>query len=51
MSEERPKPKPHKVTLPHRSYQPSKAELETDHLVDATIDEIVSACLKPVKIT
>lgn len=43
-------PKPREVQLPHHSYQPSKAELEQDHRVDATFDEIVSACLKPVKI-
>ena len=45
------KPQQREVELPHHTYQPSKAELEQDHRVDATFDEIVSACLRPVKIT
>ena len=44
-------PKPREIELPHHSYQPSKAELEEEFRTDKTFDEIVSACLKPVKIT
>ena len=46
-----PKPGPREVNLPHYSYQPSRAELREDHSVDATFEEVVAACLKPVKIT
>ena len=45
------RPKARKVRLPHYSYQPIKAELEEDHRVDATFEEIVAACLRPVEIT
>ena len=44
------KPKPREVELAHSSYQPPRAELREDHRVDATFEEIVEACLRPVKI-
>ena len=44
-------PKPREIELPHYSYQPSCAELREDHRVDATFEEVVAACLQPVKIT
>lgn len=44
-------PKPLEIELPHHSCQPSKAELEKPIHTDKTVDEIVSACLRPVKIT
>ena len=37
--------------LAHHCYQPSNAELEEEFHTDATFDEIVSACMQPVKIT
>ena len=49
----KPKPKGSEtgeVELAHHCYQPSRAELREDHRVDATFDEIVEACLRPVKI-
>ena len=44
-------PKPREIELPHHTYQPSKAELNEEIRTDKTFDEIVSACLQPVKIT
>ena len=41
---------PKEVELVHPTYQPSKAELEEDARVDATLDEAVKALVKPVKI-
>ena len=41
---------PREVVLPHHSYQPSRAELREDHCVDATFEEVVAACIKPVKV-
>ena len=41
---------PREIKLVHPSYQPSKAELEEDLRVDATFEETVAACLKPVRI-
>ena len=38
------------IKLIHPSYQPSKAELEEDLRVDATFEETVAVCLKPVRI-
>lgn len=38
------------MQLPHRTYQPIKAEQEQDHRVDASFDEVVEACLEPAKI-
>ena len=38
------------VELVHPTYQPSKAELEEDAQVDATLDEAVKALVKPVKV-
>lgn len=47
---ERKKSPPREIELPHHTYQPTRAELRKDHHVDATFEEVVSACLKPVKI-
>ncbi len=44
------KPEPLTVRLIHRSYQPSKAELEQDHRVDATFEEIARAVTRTVKV-
>ena len=41
---------PKEVELVDPTYQPSKAELEEDARVDATLDEAVKALVKPVKI-
>ena len=48
---EQKQPKPREIEIPHHTYQPSRAELREDHRVDATFEEVVAACLKPVKIT
>ena len=45
-----PVPEPREVELPHYTYQPSHAELREAHRVDATFEEVVAACLKPVNI-
>lgn len=37
--------------MPHHSYQPSRADLRRDHRVDATFEEVVEACLRPVRIS
>ena len=50
MPKEPKQPKPREIELPHYSYQPTRAELREDHSVDATFEEVVAACLKPVKI-
>ena len=42
---------PQEIELPHHSYQPTRDELREDHRVDATFEEVVAACLQPVKIT
>ena len=39
------RPQPREITLPHHSYQPCPAKLHEDHRVDATLDEVVVACL------
>ena len=44
------KTKARTVKLPHHSYQPSKAELEERWATDADFEEVVKACLRPVKI-
>ena len=41
---------PPTVRLVHHSYQPSKAELEQDHRVDATFKEIAKAVTRTVKV-
>lgn len=41
---------PPTVRLVHHSYQPSKAELEQDHRVDATFQEIAKAVTRTVKV-
>lgn len=46
----RKKSEPPTVRLIHHSYQPSKAELEQDHHVDATFDEIAKAVTRTVKV-
>ena len=38
------------VRLIHRSYHPSKAELEQDNRVDATFEEIAKAVTRTVKV-
>ena len=38
------------VKLIHPSYQPSRAELEQDHRVNATFDEIVKAVTRTVNV-
>ena len=38
------------VRLIHHSYQPSKAELEQDHRVDATFEEFAKAVTRTVKV-
>ena len=43
-------PKPRTVELSHHTHQPSRAELREDHRVNATFEEVVEACLRPVKI-
>ena len=43
--------KPREIELPHHTYQPTREELQEDHRVDATFEEVVAACLQPVKIT
>ena len=50
MAKEPKRPEPRTVDIPHHTYQPSTAELREDHRVDATFEEVVAACLKPVKI-
>ena len=42
--------KAREIELPHYIYQPSSAELSEDHRVNATFEEVVKACLRPVKI-
>ena len=44
------KPDPPTVRLIHHSYQPSKSELEQDHRVDATFEEIAKAVTRTVKV-
>ena len=44
------KPEPREIELPHHTYQPTRDELREDPRVDATFDEIVESCLKPVKV-
>lgn len=41
---------PRDVVPPHYSYQPSRKKLQEDPRVDASFDEVVAACLQPVKI-
>lgn len=43
-------PQIRQVEIAHHTYQPSRKELQRDHSVNATFDEIVDAVLKPVKI-
>ncbi|MCY4596348.1 MAG: hypothetical protein OXC19_16300 [Bryobacterales bacterium] len=44
------KPLPRReIELPHYTYQASRDELREGHRVDATFEEVVAACLKPVK--
>ena len=43
-------PEPREVEPVHPSYQPSKAELEKDLRIDATLEELAQAVLRPVKI-
>ena len=43
-------PKPREIEIVHPSYQPSKADLEEDVRIDASVDELVDAVLLPVKI-
>ncbi len=43
-------PTPREVEIIHPSYQPSAAELREDISVDATFEEVVAACLQPVRI-
>ena len=50
MNKKQPKPTPCEIEIPHNSYQPSREELRQDHREEATFEEIVAACLKPVKI-
>ncbi len=38
------------ITLPHSSYQPTKAELEEEVHFDCTPDELARRLLQPVKI-
>ena len=38
------------IELPPHTYQPTREELRQDMGVDATFDEVVAACMKPVKI-
>ena len=46
----RKKLEPPTVRLIHHSYQPSKAELEQDHRVDATFEAIAKAVTRTVKV-
>ena len=41
---------PPTVRLVHHSYQPSKAELERDHRVAATFEEIAKAVTRTLKV-
>lgn len=38
------------VEVKHRSYQPSKAELEADMSIDATPEEVAKAVMKQVTV-
>ena len=38
------------VEIIHPSYQPSRAELREELRVDVTFEEVVAACLRPMKI-
>ncbi len=51
MSDNRDPPRRPEIDLPHHTYQPSRAELNEAPRVDATFEEVVAACLKPVRIT
>ncbi len=44
------KTEPPVVKVPHPSYQPSKAELEEDVRVDATLEELGQAVMRNVKV-
>ena len=46
---QRKQSEPPTVRLVHHSHQPSKAELEQDHRVDATFEEIAKAVTRTVK--
>ncbi len=50
MKPAKPKPDPPTVRLVHHSYQPSRAELEQDHRVDATFEEIAKAVTRTVRV-
>ena len=41
---------PPEVEVVDFSYQPSKAELDADLRVDATLEQAISAAVRPVKI-
>ena len=49
-AKEHKRPQPRTVDIPHHTYQPTRAELNEDHRVDATFEEVVEAVLRPVKI-
>ena len=42
---------PREIELSHHSSHPSKAELEEEFHMDASFEEVVAACMRPVKIT
>ncbi len=46
----KPKPLPPEVKVMDPSYQPSKAELEEDLRLDATLEELGQAVMRPVKV-
>ena len=46
----RKKPEPPTVRLIHHSHQPSKAELEQDHRVESTFEEIAKAVTRTMKV-
>ena len=50
MEKQPKKPQSREIELIHPSYQPSAAELREDISVDATFEEVVAACLQPVRI-
>ena len=47
---ERKKPESPTVRLVRHSYQPSRAELEQDHSMDATFEQIAKAVTRTVKV-
>ena len=47
---ESPRKKPHAVEVVRSDYQPSKAELEKDMSIDASLEELIQSVAEPVGI-